>query len=104
MTQRNEPKHPDPIVRRVPPPAPYLTSRSTCSECHVPSVIAGNGDIKICPKCHALLWHRDYAAEQRQQKLKAEKIAAEAAAIRRAEKEAQQRLNREAEAEAKPKP
>ena len=83
------------MFRQPIPPAPHLTSRGICSDCRVPAVLAGNGDLKVCPRCHALLWHRDYMGEQRRLKQEAAKTAAEAAAIRRAEKETQRRLERE---------
>ena len=85
---RNDPSHPSlPISRQMILPAPYLTSRGACSDCHIPGIAAGDGDIKICPRCYAMLWHRDYGAEQRREK--------QAVEVRRAEKEAQKQLDRE---------
>jgi hypothetical protein len=96
MPYRNEPKYPHPPILKPPiPPAPHLTSRGACSECHIPAVVAGDGDMKVCPRCYAMLWHRDYASEQRLQRQEAARLAAQAAEIRRAEKEAQKRLERE---------
>lgn len=89
------PQDPRPVLRPVIPLAPRLTSRGACSECHVPAVVAGDGDIKICPKCYAMLWHRDYIGEERQRRQEAARLAASAAAVRRAEVEAQKRLDRE---------
>jgi hypothetical protein len=104
VINRNEPKHPDPpILKRAIPPAPYLTSRGTCSDCHVPVVIAGDGDLKICPKCYGLLWHRDYAIEQRRARQAAAAAAAAATEVRRAQKEAQKQLDRESKVSAEMK-
>src|SRR5262245_30486140 len=94
MINRNEPRTP-PVFRPSVPPAPHMTSRGACSDCHVPAVLAGGGDMKICPRCCAMLWHRDYAGEQRRQRQEAARLASEAANIRRAEKETQKRLDRE---------
>jgi hypothetical protein len=90
-----EPKRPEPLPRPKIPPAPHLTSRGACSDCHVPAVVAAQGDMKVCPKCYAVLWRRDYTAEQRRAKQLAAAVATEAAAIRRAEKEAQRKLDQE---------
>lgn len=93
---RNDPSHPSlPISRQMILPAPYLTSRGACSDCHIPGIAAGDGDIKICPRCYAMLWHRDYGAEQRREKQAAAAAAAAAVEVRRAEKEAQKQLDRE---------
>jgi len=97
MINRNEPR-PAPIYKRPVPFAPHLTSRGACSDCHIPAIVAGNGDLKVCPRCHAVLWHRDYMGEQRRLKQEAYKAAIEAAAIRRAEKEAQKKLDRDLKA------
>ena len=93
MINRNEPR--PPVFRPVIPPAPHLTSRGCCSDCDIPAILAGEGDLKICQRCYAVLWRRDYGAEQRRQRMEAQRLAAAAAAIRRAEKEAQQQLDRE---------
>ena len=74
-----------------------MTSRGACSDCQIPAIIAGDGDMKICPRCYALLWRRDYSAEERLKRQEATRIAAAAAAVRRAEKEAQRQLDREIE-------
>ena len=94
MSNRNEPRS-APTFRPVIPPAPYLTSRGACSDCHVPAIIAGDGDLKICPRCYGLLWHRDYSGEERRKRQEAARLVTAAANIRRAEKEAQQQLDRE---------
>jgi hypothetical protein len=46
-------------------PEPFLTSTECCSECKVPALAAGGGDLKVCPRCYAVLWHRDYTEEAR---------------------------------------
>jgi hypothetical protein len=92
--KKPEPRLPPAFKPKIPREA-TLTSRGACSDCHVPAVVAAGGDMKICPKCYSVLWRRDYAAEQRRQKLQAEKLAAEAARVRRAEREAQARLDRD---------
>lgn len=56
------------VVRGLPPPAPYLKN-GLCSDCEVEAVVAGEGDMKVCPKCHAVLWHRDYSQELRRERL-----------------------------------
>jgi hypothetical protein len=62
------------LIRPLPPPAPYLRS-GLCSDCGVEAVIAGDGEMKICPRCWALLWHRDYREEDRRRR--AERAASE---------------------------
>jgi len=94
MIQGKESK-PPPIFKAAIPQAPHLTGRGACSDCHVPAIIAGEGDLKICPRCYAVLWRRDYMAEERRKRLEAAKLAAEAAAFRHREKEAQEKLDRE---------
>jgi len=96
MTSGKEPRV-APIFKQQVPPAPHMTSRGACSDCQIPAIIAGDGDMKICPRCYALLWRRDYSAEERLKRQEATRIAAAAAAVRRAEKEAQRQLDREIE-------
>jgi len=102
MINRNEPR-PAPVHRRAIPEPPHLTSRGACSDCRIPAIVAGDGDLKICPRCYALLWHRDYMGEQRRLRQEASKAAIEAAAIKRAEKEAQKKLDSELKASAQQK-
>jgi hypothetical protein len=40
-------------------------------------VVAGDGQLKVCPKCYAMLWHEDYSAEER--RIRAERAAVVAA-------------------------
>src|SRR5215475_2417048 len=75
------------LVRRLPPPAPYMLS-GLCSDCGVEPIIAGDGDLKVCPKCHALLWHRDYVTEARRLKLAALQAATQLELERRTAKKA----------------
>jgi len=79
----------DELVRKLPPPAPYMMS-GMCSDCGIEAIICGDGDMKVCPKCAALLWHRDYGAEVLQRRaarleelkrMEAERRAAKAAAL-----------------------
>jgi len=100
MTQGMEPRLP-PIFKPKISPAPHLTSRGACSDCHVPAILAGDGDLKVCSRCYSVLWHRDYTGEERRRRLEAAKLAAEVAAFRRAEKEAQQKLDQEQRKETK---
>jgi len=68
---------------RLVPPAPELRF-GLCTDCRVPPVIAGDGDLKVCPRCYAVLWHKDYTGEERRRRLEAQKLAAEREAQRRA--------------------
>jgi hypothetical protein len=45
-------------------PAPALTAKGDCSECKVLAVVAAEGQMKVCPRCFALLWHRDWSKEE----------------------------------------
>jgi hypothetical protein len=62
------PTKPAPIRREVAPPAPVLTKHGRCGDCNATAIVAGNGDLKVCPHCHALLWHKDWSGEMRQRK------------------------------------
>lgn len=44
-------------------PAPHLTPQGSCSECKVRATLV-NGEMKICPRCYALLWHRDWSQDE----------------------------------------
>jgi hypothetical protein len=55
----------------MPAPAPHLTSAGRCSDCGVHAMPAGDGDLKVCPHCYALLWHADYSTHERQRKAEA---------------------------------
>jgi hypothetical protein len=46
-------------------PAPYLTARDCCSACDKLAVNAGNDELKVCPRCYAVLWHCDYMEQDR---------------------------------------
>jgi len=65
------------------PPAPELRF-GLCTDCRIPPIVAGDGDLKVCPRCHALLWRKDYSSAQHQKRLEAAKLAAEREALRRA--------------------
>jgi hypothetical protein len=58
-------------------PAPYLDGRSMCSECHIRALTLANGELKVCPRCFAVLWHADYSEEFRHQRMERERINAE---------------------------
>ena len=55
----------DPWSRIIPPPAAFMVN-GLCSDCGIEPIICADGDMKACPKCFSVLWHRDYAAIQRQ--------------------------------------
>lgn len=57
-----------PLARPWAPAAPELTKHGRCSDCNVTAVLAGSGDLKVCPTCHALLWHRDWSGDDRRRK------------------------------------
>lgn len=78
----------DPMSFKLPPPAPQITRSGLCSDCAVQAVWAADGDMRVCPKCYALLWRKDYSAEIRQKKLAAMEIARQREAERRAQKAA----------------
>jgi len=63
------PIHPPVPRREVLAPAPSLTGNNQCSDCHVRAVTLAGGDLKVCPQCFALLWHRDWSAEERERRL-----------------------------------
>lgn len=68
--------------RRYMQPAPTL-SGGMCSDCRVPVMAAGDGEYRICPKCYAVLWHKDWAAEFRiREKERASERARKAAEVR----------------------
>ena len=71
-----------------PPPAPAMTRHGLCSDCAVPAIWAADGDMRVCPKCYALLWRKDYSVEMRQKKLAAMEVARQREAERRAQKAA----------------
>jgi hypothetical protein len=77
------------LARKLPPPAPFMAN-GLCSDCVVEPVIAGEGDLKVCPKCHAVLWSRYSSDELRQRK--AELLAA--AKARETERRAAQKAMR----------
>jgi hypothetical protein len=67
-----------------------------CSDCRVLATSAAGGEMLVCPRCHALLWHADYGAAAR--------VAKEEAAAKRAEADrvrSETRRAREAERQAK---
>lgn len=49
-------------------PAPELTKTGHCSDCGVPAIWTAGNELRVCPKCYALLWHADYTPEREQQK------------------------------------
>ena len=83
MNQQRQPSVSS-LQRERPADAPHLTRKHTCSDCSVPAIEAGGGELTICPKCFGVLWHRDWSAEERQRK------AAVAAANKAAREEALQ--------------
>lgn len=79
------PNRPAPIPRQYIAPAPRLTKDGFCSDCQVKAVLAGGDQLKVCPKCYALLWHQDWSAEEKL------KRAERALAVAAANAEAKQR-------------
>lgn len=83
-------------------PAPFLTNADRCSDCRVQAISAAKDEMKVCPKCFAVLWHIDYlqtksaihAAELAQRRLQAkaerERIRQERMAVFLAGKEPDQ--------------
>jgi|SRR3954463_5645277 hypothetical protein len=51
-----------------PAPAPTLTEDGRCTECKVIAVMAGKGEMKVCPKCYALLWHAVWARSKERER------------------------------------
>jgi hypothetical protein len=76
------------IFRPLVPPAAHLTKHDCCSDCNVPAVLAGNGDLKVCPQCYSLLWHHDWSVEERQRRREAAAAAKAADAARQQAREA----------------
>ena len=55
-TYRHHEKHPTRVFPTLAvPPAPKLTKDDQCSECRVPAISIDQNQIKICPKCCAVL-------------------------------------------------
>jgi hypothetical protein len=73
-------------------PAPHLMGNGCCSECRIRAMPAGNGDLKVCPECHGLLWHADWGGQERLRRqeaaLAAEAHRQEAARLREEERKA----------------
>jgi hypothetical protein len=85
---------PPPYTRPYVAPAPTLTQHGRCSDCNVTAVLAGAGDLKVCPVCHGLLWHRDWSADERRRKEAAAARAAAEQAIMAQERRAAQEARR----------
>jgi NMD protein affecting ribosome stability and mRNA decay len=64
MTQQRNPRMPV-FAPSLPAPAPRLTKDGFCSDCQVRAVLAGEDELKVCPKCYAMLWHADWSAEEK---------------------------------------
>jgi hypothetical protein len=80
---------PTPIYRRPQvPPAPYLTKHDLCSDCEVAAERAGDDELKVCPRCYALLWHRDSPEDRRRRQAAAVEVQKRAAAIQKRREEA----------------
>jgi hypothetical protein len=89
------------ISFRSAPAAPELR-RGLCSDCLIPPIVVADGDMRACPRCFAVLWHKDYAAELAQRKRQAEEAARKRAAEVRAAKEAAKKATHQIVGEAKP--
>jgi hypothetical protein len=46
-----------PWDRERAPAAPALTDDGLCSECNAPAKLICKGEVKVCSKCLAVLWH-----------------------------------------------
>ena len=64
------------MQRKVPLPAAYMRG-GLCSECLLEPLLCGEGDLKVCPRCYTLLWHKDFAAQLRRELV--QKVAQEKA-------------------------
>lgn len=67
-------------------PAAVLTEGGYCSDCRVKAMWAAGRDMRVCPACYSLLWHRDWIGEDRARAAAATAIAAERTAAARREK------------------
>ena len=82
------------MQRELPPPAPYLRM-GLCSDCSAEPILCGDGELKVCPKCHSLLWHRDYGDDlrrKREESKERERIRLEMLRRSKAEMKARARL------------
>jgi hypothetical protein len=83
-----------PITRPAVPPEPHLTKSGCCSECKMRSLLIADGDLRICPKCFALLWHANWSANEHRARATAiaaaEAVQKEAARLRHELHQAQQ--------------
>jgi hypothetical protein len=52
--------------RSYAPAAPALTDDDLCSECDAPAKPICKGEVKVCSKCLAVLWHSTVAETRRQ--------------------------------------
>jgi hypothetical protein len=66
--------------------AAVLTEGGFCSDCRVKAMWAAGRDMRVCPACYSLLWHRDWIGEDRARAAAATAIAAERTAAARREK------------------
>ena len=83
------------MARKVPGPAPYLMM-GLCSDCRVAPDLLAEGDLKVCPKCYALLWHRDFGADNRRRQIeRAEAERTRLAMLRKAKEELKARRRKD---------
>jgi uncharacterized Zn finger protein (UPF0148 family) len=78
MIDRPQGPKPSSPARPLVAPAPELL-RERCSDCNVPAVSAGDGDLKVCPRCYAVLWQSSTKAEETRRVAEQRKLAAAAA-------------------------
>ena len=75
------------IPRAEVSPAPFLMF-GLCNECQVVPILAGENDLKVCPKCYALLWHQDFTYAYRVKQLRErERESLRLAQLRKAKEE-----------------
>lgn len=66
--------------------AAVLVEGGYCSECRVKAMWAGGRDMRVCPVCYSLLWHRDWLGEDRARAAALSAANAERTAAARREK------------------
>jgi hypothetical protein len=57
---------PTPWDREPAPAAPALTDDGLCSECNAPAKLICKGEVEICSKCLAVLWHSGLVEKRRE--------------------------------------
>jgi hypothetical protein len=71
MPLTNNPSRMPAFARDIGPPAAKLTDSGRCSDCGDKAIFAGDGELKVCPKCYSVLWHYDWETVRREAKKQA---------------------------------